>query len=65
MTTSRKARVIVMAEFDGKLNRVSTFDDVTDININDRYVALYNGLMVVGVVPTKFVLRLEWDDKND
>lgn len=68
MEKPRKSIVTVLSDFSGELLRVSTFNDITDIKVQERVTNLYtqefpyNDSLLVGVIPNHFVLRIVWED---
>ncbi len=65
----KKARVLILKEQDNGLNRISTYENITEIDVQDHHTVLLTqddqGMTkrIVGVIPDNFVVRAEWGDE--
>ena len=64
----KKARVMILKEQDNGLNRISTYEDITEIDVQSHHTVLItqesesHPKRIVGIIPDNFVVRANWED---
>lgn len=66
METSKKAKVLVLGLVGNKFERVTSFEDVNNILVNEHQTILYNKTYIgdteiIGIIPNTFIIRISWE----